>query len=510
MDIRRLAVSKLNPAPYNPRRDLKPGDPEYERLVRSVQEFGLVEPLVWNRRTGTLVGGHQRLKVLIAQGATHADVSVVDLPIEREKALNVALNKISGAWDQDKLAELLEELTHVPDFDLELTGFDTSESDALIADLLADRDQDRAESFDVEEAIKNAGPPVTKPGDLIILGTDPRLQHRLVCGDSTDHAQVRRVMDGQRAILFATDPPYLVDYDGTNHPVSKQAARARRSKNAALKAKNKDWSGSYGVAPPSWDDPKLNPDLYERFIAAAVAEAIDPHAAWYCWHASRRQAMVEEAWAAHGAFVHQQIIWAKDRPVLNYSWFTWQHEPCFFGWVQPNKPPRRSADYPSTIWKVPTIAPGEKTEHPTSKPLELFEIPMRQHTRAGEVCYEPFCGSGSQLIAAERLGRRCYALEISPIYCDVIVRRFMAFAGERAVAPEIAAKYRARKDSTKRVSIAPAAPSTSAKSSPSSAPSASSSSSSSSPSASSSRTSSSSRSRSARRAAAPVAVKGAN
>ncbi len=250
-------------------------------------------------------------------------------------------------------------------------------------------------------------------------------------------------MDGQRAGLFSTDPPYLVGYDGLNHPVGSKAARAmRRSKKAAKRAKNKDWSGTYGVTPASWDDPDANPELYTRFIGVAVAEAIRPDAAWYMWHASRNQAMVEAAWEEHGARVHQQIIWAKDRPVLTYSWFTWQHEPCFFGWVPPHKPERRGQDHPSTVWNVPTIAPGERTDHPTSKPLELFEIPMRQHTRPGEVCYEPFCGSGSQLIAAERLGRRCFAIEISPTYCDVIVRRFIAFAGARAVAPEIAAKYR--------------------------------------------------------------------
>ncbi len=174
----------------------------------------------------------------------------------------------------------------------------------------------------------------------------------------------------------------------------------------------------------------------------AVAEAIKPNAAWYCWHASRRQAMVEEVWKRFGAFVHQQIIWVKDRQILSRSWYAWQHEPCFFGWVRPNKPPRVSDDYPSTIWQIPTVRAGQSTEHPTSKPVEVFAIPMRQHTRRGAICYEPFCGSGSQLIAAEKLGRRCYALEISPHYCDVIVRRWIAFVGESSAPRELVERYR--------------------------------------------------------------------
>jgi hypothetical protein len=332
MQIRSIPIARINPAPYNPRLDLKPGDPEYQQLERSLKEFGCVEPLVWNKRTGHLVGGHQRFKILKAQGHTQLRVSVVDLSPEREQALNIALNKISGDWDEKKLAELLDELTRVPGFEIELTGFELPDVDALIAEHLGDASAND-ESSDVEGALRKQGPIITRPGDLILLGTDPRLQHRLLCGDSTDPSQVRLVMNGQRAGLFSTDPPYLVNYNGCNHPGKRDSA-------------NKDWSNSYCTEEPSWDDPALNPELYDKFIAAAVAEAITPDAAWYCWHASRRQGMVEAAWIKHGAFIHQQIIWAKDRPILNYSWYTWQHEPCFFGWVRPHKPKRCSEEYP--------------------------------------------------------------------------------------------------------------------------------------------------------------------
>ena len=119
--------------------------------------------------------------------------------------------------------------------------------------------------------------------------------------------------------------------------------------------------------------------------------------------------MVEGVWEKFGAFVHQQIVWAKDRGILTRSYYLWQHEPCFFGWLKGNKPPQVSDDYPSTIWNIPTVKVGEKTDHPTSKPVEVFAIPMRQHTRPGEICYEPFSGSGSQIIAGEATGRRVYA-----------------------------------------------------------------------------------------------------
>ena len=356
---------------------------------------------------------------------------------------NVALNKISGDWDPRKLAQLLDELVAIPGFDVELTGFDVPDVNALIAESLPPSDVDGEDNFDVEAELEADRPLVTQPGDVIELRTldsDTRFRgHRLLCGDCTDPEQVRRIMRGERAKLFATDPPYLVNYDGTNHP-----GRSRLKEFL----KNKNWSDSYAI---TWDDAEANSDLYEKFIRVAIDEAIAVNAAWYCWHASRRQSMLEAQWEKFGAFVHQQIIWVKDRPILTRSWYTWQHEPCFFGWVRPHKPTRHSSDYPSSIWHIPTVRIGQVTEHPTSKPLEVFRIPLQQHTRAGELCYEPFAGSGSQIIAAEQLGRRCNALEISPRYCDVIVRRFIAYVGKGNVDPELAERYSIPEQQAKQV-----------------------------------------------------------
>ena len=415
MNIKKMPGADLNAAKYNPRIDLQPGDPVYEKLKKSIETFGFLQPIIVNRRNNTVVGGHQRLKVLKDLGDKEVDVVFVDLPIDHEKALNLTLNKTVGEWDESKLAKLLQEFDGFPDVDVQLTGFDTGEISDLISRVL---DQEGAagndDEFDPDAAIDESRPAVTQEGELLELGA-----HRLLCGDATNTEHVRQVMDGQRAALFATDPPYLVSYDGTNHPKSPKARRK--------KGKNKNWSGSYGI---TWDDADANPDLYDNFYRVAVAEAVEISAAWYCWHASRRQAMVEAVWQKRGAFVHQQIIWVKDRPVLNRSWYSWQHEPCFFGWVRPHRPHRVARDFLSTVWQIPTVAPGHRTDHPTSKPIEVFAIPIRRHTRRGDICYEPFCGSGTQVIATEQLGRRCYALEISPHYCNVIVRRWIHFVGE--------------------------------------------------------------------------------
>lgn len=172
-------------------------------------------------------------------------------------------------------------------------------------------------------------------------------------------------------------------------------------------------------------------DLLDKFIHVAINEAITEDAAWYCWHASRNQAALEAIWNKYGAFMHQQIVWAKDRPILTRSWYMWQHEPCMFGWKKGHKPPRTAEDYPHTIWTFPTTQPGVSTVHPTSKPVELFAIPISQHLQPHEICYEPFCGSGTQLIAAQKLNRVCYAMELSEKYCEVICQRWEKYTGQK-------------------------------------------------------------------------------
>jgi DNA modification methylase len=221
----------------------------------------------------------------------------------------------------------------------------------------------------------------TKRGQIWQIG-----KHRLMCGSSTAQRDVAALMGGEKARICATDPPYLVSYDAKNHP-----------SNDFADGKNKDWKGRY--ADKQRDEP-LGP-FYEAFIKEALAVCHED-AAVYVWHASQRQIEVEKALRNCGILVHQQIIWFKNKPVLTHSFYMWQHEPCFFGWTQGHKPKRNAGDFPTTVWQVDVpVLPGVESRHPTEKPLKLFTTPILLHTAPGELCYEPFSGSGTHLAAAQ-------------------------------------------------------------------------------------------------------------
>ena len=388
------------------------GEDQVAKIAASIAEFGWTVPVLVGE-DGEVIAGHGRILAAQKLGLTEAPVIVLGhLTEEQRRAYRIADNRLTelGAWDDALLSAELKDLL-ADEFDLSLIGFSDGELDKLLS---AVPDEDGEGSGDSD----GSTPPVTIPepprnpasrtGDLWILG-----DHRLLCGDSTSAADVRRLMNGERAVLFATDPPYLVDYDGSNHPT-----------------RNKDWSASYGT---TWDDSSQGAELYDGFIAAAVAEAITEDAAWYCWHASRRQAMLEACWDKAGAFVHQQIIWVKDRGVLTRSHYLWKHEPCFMGWRRPNRPPKVAEETLPSTWVMPSFAKDERPDHPTPKPLDAFGIPMRQHVARGGLCYEPFSGSGSQIMAGEANGRRVFAMEISPAYVDVAVERWEAETGKDAV-----------------------------------------------------------------------------
>ncbi len=420
--IETKSLRELAPAPYNPRQI----SPEALAGLRgSVERFGLVEPIVFNRRTGRVVGGHQRLKVLEAMGETQTQVVVVDLPEAEEKALNVALNSpsIAGEFTPELHALIAEIEAALPDLAAALRFDDLA---AQMKHLLADLEPE-AGLVDPDDTPEPPAEPITRPGDLWVLG-----DHRLICGDSRDPQILARLMDGQRAALFATDPPYGVGYDGTAHPVGTEARQQGRDKDSV----NRDWSGQY-TDHDAWDH-FADRTEFEQFLGDAFSAAsahLTPDAAWYTWHASATVTSFLAAWTRVGVRYHQTVVWIKPAAVLGFSLWNWAYEPCLVGWRQGHKPPvyQVSGEY-RNVWECDWEGKARCTDgaHPTQKPVRLFELPMQKHTRPGQICLEAFCGSGSQIIAAERLGRRCFAVERLPQFVDVAVQRWEQFTGQRA------------------------------------------------------------------------------
>lgn len=400
-EFRRIPAAELQANPKNWRKH-----PAAQRKAMSavLQEIGYAGALLARESEDgslVLIDGHLRAETTPGQ---IVPVLVLDVTEAESEKILATLDPIGAMAeiDKDGWARLID-------------GIQFSEADfgGLLQQIRPGQRNGNTDEDAIPEPPKD---PVTRPGDLWLLG-----EHRLLCGDSTNPEDVRRLMAGERAVLFATDPPYLVDYTGMDHP-SKIGQKAKASK-------NKDWTASYH----EWDSSKGDGrQFYMDFCKVALDEAIDLRAAWYCWHASRRQAMLESVWEEHGAFVHQQIIWFKSRPVLTYSAYMWAHEPCFFGWMKGYKPRwNKQENYPTTVWSIPS-SEVESSDHPTSKPVRVFSLPMELHTGISDVCYEPFAGSGSQIIAAEKLARRCYAMEKSAQYVDVCVKRWEEFTGKKA------------------------------------------------------------------------------
>ena len=387
MNIEKKNVKDLLPADYNPRKDLKPGDPEYEKLKRSIEQFGYVEPVIWNEKTGRVVGGHQRLKVLTDMGITEVDVVVVDMDTEKEKALNIALNKISGEWDTEKLALVIADLQGT-DFDVSLTGFDPEELEDLFRDDV--KGGVKEDDFDVEAELKK--PTFSKAGDLWMLG-----EHRLFCGDSTKPETFDLLMNGKKANLVVTDPPYNVDYKGS-----------------AGKIKNDS----------------MAEDQFEQFLLAAYQQmeaAMADDASIYVFHSDSHGLAFRKAFEEAGFYLSGCCIWKKQSLVLGRSPYQWQHEPVLFGWKKKGKHQWYTGRKESTIWEFDK--PKKNKDHPTMKPIALVSYPIMNSTMAGCLVLDPFGGSGSTLIACEQTGRVCYTVELDEKFCDVIVRRYIEQVG---------------------------------------------------------------------------------
>jgi len=400
--VRHIPLERLRPADWNPNRV---SAAVLDKLRRSITDFGVVEnlvvrPLAGRRGSFEVISGNHRLRVYRELGFEWAPCHVVSLDDAHARLLAHALNRTRGEDDPRAYARLLEQALSELSVE-EVLGY-LPETDASIERTLAEYGSGRDGE---EEAAALALPRVaeSKRGEIYELGS-----HRLLCGDATESEQVAALMAGERAALMATDPPYGVELDHTWRDGLRQPIGTARTGRVANDDRC-DWREAY------------------LLTDAPVA---------YVWHSALHSREAWEGLEAAGFRVRQQIVWVKQVHALSRSAYQWRHEPCWYA-VRKGAPACwRGGRKQTTVWEAasPIIAYGsstddEATEHPTQKPLSLFETPIRNHTRPGEVCYEPFAGSGTQLIAAEKLGRRCFAVELDPRYCDLIRGRYERYRG---------------------------------------------------------------------------------
>jgi DNA modification methylase len=390
MEIKELPLKELKPAAYNPRKKLKKGDKEYEKIKQSLLKFGYVDPIIVNEDL-TVIGGHQRLTVLKDLDYETAKCVIVKLSKEDEKALNIALNKITGQWDDALLADLLLDLQE-SDFNLDLTGFEPPEIDNILSNV---HDKELSEDeFDVEEELKK--PTVSRHGDIWQLG-----KHRVICGDSTKSETYDQLLGDKKANLVVTDPPYNVDVEET-----------------AGKILNDNMSDR---------------DFYQFLLSmfTQVENHMEDDASIYVFHADTEGLNFRKAFKDAGFYLSGCCIWKKNSLVLGRSPYQWQHEPCLYGWKKKGKHQWFSDRKQTTIWEYDR--PKSSKDHPTMKPIQLMAYPIQNSSMRGTIVLDPFLGSGSTLIAADQTGRVCYGIELDEKFVDVIVKRYIEVTGDTEV-----------------------------------------------------------------------------
>lgn len=413
IQVERWPIDRLLPRVNNPRTHSRE---QVAKIAASMREFGWTNPVLVDGDDGILAG-HARVLAARKLGMTEVPVIVLKhLSEEQRRALVIADNQlaISGAgWDEEKLREELAAL-HNADYDLDLIGFDDIELQRLL------EAQERSLGLTDEDAVPEVqAEPISRIGDLWLLGT-----HRLICGDCTNRDVVANLLGKAKPTLLVTDPPYGIELDsewrdraglngcGPAEPSYMKKRTEGHTQTTISGDTRADWSEAYELVP-----------------SLRVA---------YVWHASRFTREVLNGLERIGFLYPQQIIWNKGRVVLTRTLYWFQHEPCWF--VRKKSAPwyGKPGSENSTIWDSasPKFIMGgsdeEKFDHPTQKPVELMRKPIRNHTVPGEIVYEPFCGSGTTLIAAEQTGRICYAVELDSKYVDVIIRRWQSFTGKKA------------------------------------------------------------------------------
>ena len=426
MEIQKIPAARLNPAAYNPRVDLKPGDKEYEKLKRSINEFGYVEPVIWNRQTGNVVGGHQRLKVLLDMGQTEIDCVVVDLDLSHEKALNIALNKIQGDWDEDKLAAIMADFD-AEAFDVSLTGFDAGEVDALLNRFYShEAVEDDFDAGAEKKKIQDAGGPESQPGDAWQLG-----DHILICGDPADPSVYDRLLGSERAQCVVTSPPIdpgAYARDGIAPWLDRMAGIIRL---LAAHAEIICWqtgdiakTGSQFIEPMAVHSVSLFADQNLRPLWIRVWKMTGNIPTASALQNSSNKPVPQYDFLA--AFAGDETEGYNDQ---EYTWVSAFASHAFQFVRRLTKEERRKWGY-AGVWEI-SVMKRDKDAEPMI-PVELPWRCLKMHSDLRASVLDPFAGLGSTLIACEQSGRRCRAIESDPLHCDLIRRRWEQFTGEKA------------------------------------------------------------------------------
>ncbi len=381
-----VAIDKLVPYVNNARTHSKE---QVMKLRSSLREFGFVNPVIIDKDYGILAG-HGRVMAAKEEGLTEVPCVLADYLTEaQKKAYILADNRYAqdAGWDEELLRIEIESLQG-EDFDILLTGFDVAEIDDLFKEDL--KDGIKEDEFDVDAELNN--PAITKQGDVWLLGN-----HRLICGDSTKAETYEILMDGKKANLIVTDPPYNVNYEGS-----------------AGKIKN-----------DNMDNTSFYQFLFDAFTN--MESSLSSDGSIYVFHADTEGLNFIKAFADAGFYLSGTCIWKKQSLVLGRSPYQWQHEPCLYGWKIKGKHQWYSGRKETTIWEFDK--PKKNGEHPTMKPIPLIAYPIMNSSMSNCIVLDPFGGSGSTLIACEQTNRICHTIELDEKFCDVIIKRYMEMVG---------------------------------------------------------------------------------
>jgi len=416
MIIQKIKISELKPAPYNPRKIKKE---ELKKLEDSMDKFGYIDPIIYNKRTGHVVGGHQRLSVISSKLSpdSEIDVSVVDLDEFQEKTLNIALNRITGMWDDEKLEQLLQNIREYNTDMLKYTGYDESEITKILKLNKIGLDDGIIEVGAYERAKQKSK---IKSGDIFILGTS-----RLMCGDATNQADVSKLMNNKKANMTFTDPPYNVNYGSiVGHPSWKRTQGTPNKGDPYWEERKDKGIGNFDRI----QNDNLSEEDWSKFVEGYMLNILAMcDGAIYICMSNKEMYSNKHIFEKLGGHWASFIIWKKDSFVLGMQDYQRQYEPILYGWVEGKKHYWCGDRNQSDIWEI--ARPKSSPEHPTMKPIELCKRAIFNNSKEKEIVLDLFGGSGSTLIACEQINRQCYMMELDPIYCQIIIDRYEKLTG---------------------------------------------------------------------------------